>query len=113
MSASSPPSAGSDRRAYVLDLLRALEEAVPPPPLCHHALTRARYGSDAAGWSERLALQVNVNGVFLCFFLDPSDLDAPPADLARVIAGLALDPPPPGTQFGVALGQYVKADPGE
>ena len=92
--------------AFLLDFLRRLEADVPPPPDCHHAITFARYGSDEAGWEDKLALQVNRDGVFHCFFLEESDCLQAPADIAASICTLLAEPTPPNAQLGVGMGQY-------
>ena len=93
-------------RQFLIDLLKALEVAVPPPSHCHHVLSYARYGSDEAGWSDELALQINKDGVFHCFFLDDDDLSGSvPCLIDRIFAYLNSD----GVgQLGVGTGQYVK-----
>jgi hypothetical protein len=93
-------------RVYLLDLLRKLEELVPPPENCHHAITFARYGSDSQGWEDCLALQVNKAGQFHCFFLDDGDFFQTPEHVARRLAH-ALNFKMPNEQLGVAMGQYV------
>jgi hypothetical protein len=66
-------------REYIIELLKAIEAAIPPPSNCHHCLTYAKYGSDSEGWTGKLALQLNREGKFYCFFLEESDL-APEAE---------------------------------
>lgn len=98
-------------RQYMLGLLKALEFAVPPPPNCHHCVTYARFGSDAEGWGDRLALQINREGKFYCFFLDDLDLPYDPddGDLQCVVAKivLLLQVPDASFQLGVGPGRYV------
>lgn len=92
-------------RETLLDFLKALEAAIPPPKGCHHALTFAQYGSDADGWQDRLALQINDAGRFHCFFIDPGDFDKGIPELVSEIAhGVAH--PPPNAQFGIGVGRY-------
>lgn len=98
-------------RKLLIDLLKGLEKAVPPPPRCHHAITFAQYGSDTEGWQDRLALQVNHEGRFHCFFLDDRDLTG---DLyKRVIEPVRIAIAAGQTaseQMGVAFGQYLPSD---
>jgi len=43
-------------RQFLIDFLKALEAAVPPPPKCHHTIGYAQYGSDVVdGWKDQLA----------------------------------------------------------
>jgi hypothetical protein len=90
----------------ILGFLRALEEAIPPPPNCHHALVRCHYGSDEAGWTEKLAVQVNVDGTFHAFFIDDADQAKLPEELAVQIAS-ELAKPMANAQHGVGIGQFV------
>jgi hypothetical protein len=96
-------------RQFLIDLLKGLEASVPPPPNCHHAITYAKHGSDEDGWTDKLALQVNHNRKFYCFFLEEDDL---PNDPQRIIGEVqkALSSPEviATLQEGVALGQYLK-----
>jgi hypothetical protein len=64
---------------YLLSLLVALERRIPPPPNCHHAITRTPYGSDEHGWQDQLGLHVWVGGKMQTFFMgdDGNDLDRP------------------------------------
>lgn len=94
-------------RQFLIDLLKALEAAVPPPALCHHAITYAQYGSDETGWEDRLAIQVNRGGKFQCLFLDDGDFRIPAAFVvAEIVKVLSV----PGGQPGVAFGQHVDAE---
>jgi hypothetical protein len=98
-------------RRYLIDFLKSLEEILPPPKNCHHAMTFAKYGSDETGWEEKLALQCNIDGQFFCAFLDDEDLSHAPeqlaAEIARQMRGAETDE---RAQRGIALGQYVRAD---
>lgn len=94
-------------RQFLIDFLKQLESAVPPPPNCHHCLTYAQYGSDKDGWQDRLALHINVDGKFHCLFLDENDFAHGVAALVATVSGIIAQPPPPGTQFSVAAGQYT------
>ncbi len=91
---------------YLLELLRTLESEVPPPPKCHHAITRAHYGSDEKGWVEKLAVQINDGGKFYCFFIDQDDCYKSAVALASEIAEVHAKQLQ-GAQLGKALGQYV------
>lgn len=59
----------------ILFFLKKLEEKIPPPENCHHALTFAYQGNATDGWRDRLALQINHEGTFYCFFLDEGDIE--------------------------------------
>lgn len=80
-------------RDKLLIFLKALESRIPPPPYCHHALTYAQYGSDEAGWEEKLALQINAGGKFHCFFIEPGDFEKGDGLIAEIAEGLAKDMP--------------------
>jgi hypothetical protein len=94
-------------RQQLIDLLKTLESAVPPPPNCHHAITFARYGSDEAGWVDKLALQVNYCGEFYCYFLDEGDFAEPCILCAIIKRDLAKAEVVAKMQRGVAMGQYT------
>lgn len=66
-----------DITKLLIDFLKALEEKFPPPKYCHHVICFARYGSDEDGWEERLALQLNIDHKFQCFFIADRDLRDP------------------------------------
>jgi hypothetical protein len=92
-------------RAYLIDVLKNLEAAIPPPPNCHHAITYAQYGSDETGWEDRLALQVNKEGTFHCVFIDAEDFLKP---VMQFVFGVVECVNAPGDfQKGVGPGQYV------
>jgi hypothetical protein len=95
-------------RTYLIELLRAIEAAVPPPENCHHCITYAKHGNDADGWSEKLALQVNRGGKFYCFFLEEDDLPYDSANIQRVAEEIVeqLKLPETSFQIGVSQGQY-------
>jgi len=93
-------------RAFLIDLLKRLEELIPPPPNCHHAITYAQYGSDEAGWSDRLVLQVNEGCKFQQFFIGPEEEAKSALDLAEEIAAIQRSPSD-DLQAGVATGQYI------
>jgi hypothetical protein len=100
-------------RQFLIDLLKRLEAAVPPPPKCHHAITFARYGSDEVGWTDKLALQVNANHTFYCFFLEEDDLpDDPQRVIDYVVKSLASPEITKIMQKGVGPAQYL-ADRGK
>jgi hypothetical protein len=81
-------------RSWLLEFLKELESAIPPPPMCHHAITFAKYGSDEHGWQEKLALQINHGGLFHCFFLETDDFDKPINILVtEIVRGLSVDMP--------------------
>jgi len=99
-------------RRFWIAFLKDLERLLPPPLHCHHALTYAQYGSDKAGWEDKLALQINRGGTFLCVFLDESDCDFRPDDLvgarrlATQVAECAKEPIKTTTQLGKGTGRY-------
>jgi hypothetical protein len=93
-------------RTFLLLFLKSLEAAIPPPENCHHAITFARFGSDAAGWQDRLALQVNRADVFYCLFIDDEDFSRGVGSLVELVVE-QLSLPMEGEQLGVALGRYV------
>jgi hypothetical protein len=90
---------------YLLDFLKELERVIPPPENCHHAFTYAQFGSNEMGWSDRLALQVNIGGEFHCLFLDPPDFDMSVVELVEVLRDF-LRVPKEHAQLGVGFGQY-------
>ena len=91
---------------YLLHFLKFIEHLVPPPPKCHHAITFALFGSDQTGWEEKVALQINKDGKFHCFFLDEDDFKMESgAELAHKIAFLVSEPVE-NEQLGVGFGQY-------
>lgn len=92
-------------KSYLIEFLRRLEFLCPPPPNCHHAITFAQYGSDADGWEDRVALQVNINGTFRCFFFDEEDFAKGPIDLANEV-GEMIRSPRDTDQLGVSIGRY-------
>lgn len=94
-------------RQFLIEFLKALEAEVPPPPNCHHVLTFARFGSDedGVGWSDQLALQVNLDGEFVAFFLEEVDFQKPIGDLVAYIAKQCS--PIDGAQLGVGVGQFI------
>ena len=96
-------------RDFLINLLKELELRVPPPPNCHHCITYAQFGSDKTGWEDRLALQVNRDGKFRCFFLDEDDLLGHPHRIIEFIEKSYTNPDPTFTpQEGVGTGQYIK-----
>jgi hypothetical protein len=93
-------------RNYLIEFLKMLEVAIPPPENCHHAITYARYGSDADGWQDKLALQINLLGEFHCIFLEEDDLSLNAEKTVKEIERI-LFTPMSAEQLGVALGQYL------
>lgn len=93
-------------KQFLIDLLRELESAVPPPKNCHHVISYAQYGSNESGWEDRLAVQVNRNSVFHCFFLDDDDMRKSPDQIVAGIVAL-LNEIMPNEQLGVGVGQYT------
>jgi hypothetical protein len=79
-------------RLFILEFLKRLEDVIPPPTNCHHAITYAQHGSDLEGWTDKLAVHVHAPGVkfdplnlvrpvgqsslhFQTFFLEAEDED--------------------------------------
>lgn len=72
-------SLGGRMRDKLLSFLKMLEEFFPPSQDVHHTLAYARYGNDAAGYEDKLALRLVIrNGVHV-FFLENEDLENPQA----------------------------------
>ena len=94
-------------RKFLIDFLKRLEFLAPPPENCHHAITFAKFGSDEDGWQDRLALQVNCDGIFRCFFLQDEDFHQEAEDLANEVAELVRNPCA-NEQHGVGFGQYLE-----
>jgi hypothetical protein len=93
-------------RQWLIEMLKRLEFLAPPPPNCHHAITYAEYG-EPGDWHERLALQVNYGGEFLCFFLQDEDFAQEPVSIANEVAE-QIRKGTAGMQRGVAMGQYLE-----
>jgi hypothetical protein len=72
-------------RQKLIEMLKALEQAWPPPAKCHHNVVYARQGGDEAGSTDKLLLQVNNAGVFHSFFLEDADFDRPIAEFVTEI----------------------------
>ena len=100
-------------RNYLIEFLKMLEVAIPPPVNCHHALTYAQYGSDADGWQDKLALQINLLGEFHCIFLQEDDLSLEDvlgsAGLEELVSKIVreLSALMSAEQHGVSMGQYL------
>lgn len=94
-------------RELLIDFLKRLEAMIPPPPHCHHVITYAQYGSDAAGWEDRLSLQVNLSGKFYCFFIDETDDFVSPSGVDQILCQIHRGVE--NMQEGIALGQYSEA----
>jgi hypothetical protein len=77
-------------RTQLIELLKGLEVAIPPPANCHHGIIFMT-GSPEYGPDDKLALQVNRNGLFQVLFLDDADLMIDSSMLiANVVAILEL-----------------------
>ena len=63
--------------SHLLLLLKELEKQLPPPKKCHHAMHYAKYGNNEVGWVDKLALTVNIDGLFTTLFLEDSDFNKP------------------------------------
>lgn len=92
---------------FLLDFLTELEQIVPPPAGCHHAILRSQYGDEVIGWEDRLTAQVNVEGKFYAFFLDADDFENP-HKLADVIAFM-LRTNKGSAQVSDIMGQFTMA----
>lgn len=71
-------------RAYLLQLLKTLEQRLVPPA-GHHAITYGQYGNDVLGWEDRLALHVRRPTQNITLFLDEADLEKPIEQLVEDI----------------------------
>jgi len=81
-------------KQFLTEVLTGLEVSLPPSKNGHHAITAARYGSDEAGYEDKLALQINDNGVFRCLFIEEDDLERTPEQfILEVKAALAVPCP--------------------
>lgn len=72
----------------IMEFLKLLESALPPPEGAHHSITFAQYGSDDAGWDDRLALGLREGGTTRIVFLEDGDLERPPSELVTEITQL-------------------------
>jgi hypothetical protein len=79
-------------RHQILTFLKLLELAIPPAEACHHAMTFAKYGSEAEGWTDKLALQLNLRGKWVCLFLEDGDLEKPSDVLISEVVALTEQP---------------------
>lgn len=68
-----------------IDFFRVLEQYIPPPAGCHHALHFAQYGSDDTEWTDRVAVQVNDNDTMHVYFLDDQDFEMTGGAVAKGI----------------------------
>lgn len=93
-------------RNRLLSFLKKMEEVLPPPSRAHHALVFAQYGSDSAGWSDQLALQINDGGRFYAYFIEEGDFEMELDDLASEIVRQHAARKS-SAQGGVALGQFI------
>jgi len=88
-------------RAFLIEFLKGLEAAVPPPENCHHAITFARYGE----W-DALALQVNIGGKFRCFFINDEDIDRGPESTIAAVVEILNRPNDGNTNVVIGTGPY-------
>lgn len=90
----------------LMNWLKAIETAIPPPMHCHHAITYAQFGSDDCGWEDKLALQINLDGKFLCFFLEDYDFEM---SIERFLPLLTLQIAnlDESAQLGIGMGKYI------
>jgi hypothetical protein len=96
-----------NQRTFLIKFLKRLEHVIPPPNKCHHSITYAKYGSDLDGWTDELALQLNIDGKFVCVFLDEADFDYTIDELIASI-GNSINDKNFKPQLGVGPGQYIK-----
>lgn len=75
---------------YLLELLKAINGLLPPPGQCHHVMRFARYGCEAEGWKERLAMDLRVGDGWRTVFFDDDDFKQAPAELAVAVVRCAL-----------------------
>jgi hypothetical protein len=93
----------------LLEFLKQLEKAVPPPDKCHHALMYSQYGSEETKWEDKLCLQVNVNGVFFPFFLDDDEFNE--IMIAQIMIDLKNQATAVNWQLSYTLGKAGKWPP--
>lgn len=68
---------------FLLQFLEKLEELIPPPKNCHHAICLSPKGyTEDSGGKATLTVQINSNGKFATFFLDEGDFKSDPEELA-------------------------------
>lgn len=75
----------------VLQLLEALETAIPPDS-GHHSLTLGEYGSDEAGWCECLCLGVREGDGQRVLLLYPQDFEKSQDELVTEIVDIMSRP---------------------
>lgn len=75
-------------RRWLIDLLKGLEDAIPPGTNRHHGITYNRYGSDQNGWSDRLGLHVWFGNHSQTFFLDDEDFNKTPNEVIDFVQRL-------------------------
>ena len=68
----------------LLEFLKALEVAVPPPS-GHHAITFCQYGSDETGWEDRLGLHVRIGNGARTVFIEDKDLELSVEDFVLAV----------------------------
>jgi hypothetical protein len=68
----------------------------------------SQYGSDDTVWEDKLALQMNLGGIFYCFFIDNEDFEVTvPQFIGRLQQQVVLALGDPRSQRGVAQGQFI------
>jgi hypothetical protein len=81
----------------------------------------AQFGSDKVGWSDRLMLQLNSDGLFYPFFLDDEDFAKHDNELVAEIVAFMREPIPanwqlsdtPGSAGRLGEERYEQVDDGE
>lgn len=71
-----------------LAFLRELEAEFPPPAGQHHSLTFAQYGSDEAGWQDKLCLTIRYSSGSQNFLYGEGEALGSPEMLAEIRAHL-------------------------
>lgn len=71
--------------SFLIGFLRRLEQVVPPPENCHHAICLTSFKHNELS----LSVQVNTDGKFATFLLEKDDLSGDPEELAdRIFASV-------------------------
>ena len=62
---------------HLVAFLKELEAQIPPAQDRRHVLHHGSYGSELAGWKDKLCLTLNVHGKPVLLFLEEGDLGKP------------------------------------
>lgn len=79
-------------RTFLVELLKQLEQAIPPHVGGHHCITYNQYGSDETDWRDELGLHVWVSGEWHTLFLRDADFAKPVGTLVAEIVKQFNDP---------------------